>query len=98
MKVRLTKFQMNDGLARPLQFLRASKDGERTFAGHHGHAGSQLSHSDLPYGSILWSWRKRNAQRIHKARKEFKHRRRRDEFHNLWIAIRSFQFDVKAVI
>src|SRR5580704_17312519 len=44
MKIWLTQLKMNDGFTGRFEFFSTRVHGERAFAGHHGHAGSNGTH------------------------------------------------------
>src|SRR6185295_10759011 len=54
--------------------------------------------SGLSCRNILGGWGHWNAQRIHKTRKEFKHRSGSDELHDLRGAVCGFQFCIELVV
>src|SRR5689334_14944679 len=54
--------------------------------------------SGLPCRDTLWGWGHWDTQRIHKTRKEFKHRSGGNQLHDLGVVVGSFQFCVELVI
>ena len=52
MEIGLAEFEMNDGAALGFQFFGAREDGERAFAAHDGHSGSDGSHGSPCCGEL----------------------------------------------
>ena len=96
-EIRLTQFQVNDGATLPFQFLRVRKDGERSFAAHHRHSGSQRPHLVLLFEKTFRHGSGGDAQGIDKTRKEIEGRSRRGQFDDLPVIIEALQLGIEIV-
>jgi len=96
-EIRLAQFQVNDGSALPFQFLRVRKDGERSFAAHHRHSGSQRPHLVLLFEKTFRHGSGGDAQGIDKTRKEIEGRSRRGQFDDLLVIIEALQLGIEIV-